>query len=285
MSLSPKEQVYAAGAVVLVAVVTWGGFIGGTGLGVAAGLSTATGLILLALFHALRGARWEQRTVMEGHRRTVKSMLDRQFQQTESMLSVMATVRPTRPLPRTRSWAASPDLIQETLRHCMDERPTHVLETGSGVSTLFLAYALQETGGHVTALEQNASYAAKTRDMLRFHGLEDTAAVVHAPLRTYDIGGESWLWYDWSPEPDDAFDFLFIDGPSGDIQEMARYPVLPLVGAHLRDDSAIFVDDAARDDEQQTVQRWIEEEPVERERFVDLEKGLTVLRYNRSVAA
>lgn len=289
MSVSTKEIIYAAGASVLVAAVTWSGALMsgalmGSSVGLAAGLGTATGLILFAVFHALRGARWEQRLVIDGLHRGVKRMLDRQFQQTESMLSVMATVQPERPLPRTRSWAASPDLIQETLRHCIDERPTRVLETGSGVSTVFLAYALQDSGGHVIALEQDEDYAAETRDMLRFHGLEDVATVVHAPLHTYDIDGESWLWYNWSPEPDDAFDFLFIDGPSGDVQDLARYPVLPLVGSHVRDGSAVFVDDAARDDERQTVERWTDEEPVVVERYVDLEKGLYVLRYRRPEA-
>ena len=59
-----------------------------------------------------------------------------------------------------------------------------ILECGSGSSTVWFATALAQRGGEgkVVALESNAPYAESTRAELAWHGLQDRATVLHAPL-------------------------------------------------------------------------------------------------------
>ena len=58
-----------------------------------------------------------------------------------------------------------------------------VLELGSGLSTLIMAYAFEAAGAGmiVTSLEDHAGYAEQNaQSMLREHGLEDYASVIEA---------------------------------------------------------------------------------------------------------
>ena len=273
MVLSWKEE-FAVGAGFLTVVMA--GAIGwGWGPGIAAILSVGVGtaVILAGVFVSIR--RLDKRTKKRDHLRQ-----RRLFWQIEAVLSVLATLRPDRPLPATRSWAASPDLLRTLVNHIFEQKPERVLELGSGVSTLVMAHVLNRTGGHVTALEQDAEYAQKTRDTIRLHGLEETATVVHAPLRSFDIAGEEWLWYDWNGLNDATmFDLLFVDGPSGNVQSLARYPGLPLLNDQLDDGCTIVLDDAHREEEQKVAKRWLTENPLlVREEHLNLEKGALILR-------
>src|SRR5262249_34784759 len=148
------------------------------------------------------------------------------YRQLEAFVSLLFTLQPSRPLPQTRGWAASPDLLTTITEVIFREKPGLVLEAGSGVSTLVIAYGLREVGaGKVVALEHDAHYAGRSQRLLAFHGLEDIATIVYAPLQGYEHQEQRWLWYDLAGVPlEQPIDLLVIDGPPGEVQPLARYP-------------------------------------------------------------
>ncbi len=120
----------------------------------------------------------------------------RDYQQFEAFLSLFFTLKPSLPLPDTRDWSISPDLLKKITEVILIENPSLVMEASSGVSTLVIAYCLKHLGkGKVISLDHDAKYAATSRNLISFHHLEDIATIVHAPLKEFEINGQSWLWY------------------------------------------------------------------------------------------
>ena len=105
------------------------------------------------------------------------------------------------------------------------------------------------------------------------------AEVVHAPLREGQLNQGKWVWYDTARmDPDFKIDLLVIDGPPGQIQDISRYPALPLLHEYFSDDITILLDDAGRTDEQSIVSMWIREFPEFVHEYVSAEKGAAILR-------
>ena len=198
----------------------------------------------------------------------------RSYEQSAALLSVVNTIRPTFPLPASNTWAAAPDLLNQLCRLVLSRRPEHVFEIGSGMSTLTLAYCLRQMGrGRIISLESDAAFAAATRGMLADHNLSDVATVVDAPLRETRIGTQQWVWYDTERIPaTPSIDLLFVDGPHGMTQPLARYPALPILSPRLAPNSLIVLDDGARADEKTIAERWNREFGLTSE-YLDLQKG------------
>lgn len=138
-------------------------------------------------------------------------------------------------------------------------RPNLVLECGSGVSSVWLSYALEKFGGRLVSLDHLKRFGDDTRLNLEEHGLKDTAEVRFAPLEQFQIGGEDFQWYGsdgWSSLK--KIDMLIVDGPPTQVGPMARFPALPLLAKQLSDGAIIIVDDAARDDETKMIAKWSE---------------------------
>lgn len=208
-----------------------------------------------------------------------------QFQQIEALASLYYALRPRHPIPATRVWAASPDLLWHLYRTVRESGVRQVLECGSGVSTLILAYALQEQGeGRVYALEHDEAYARSTRDLLRQHQLQARAEVLHAPLRPVDLNGDTWLWYDTTAIPQQSFDLIFVDGPPGATRDHARFPAVPLLRDRLADDGIIVLDDHSRPDEADIGRRWLDHYPELAAETLPHEKGTLVLRRTPHIA-
>ena len=201
------------------------------------------------------------------------------FKQAESLLSVLATIRPSFPLPSTRDWSASPDLLNHLCTLVLSRRPALVVEAGSGVSTLTLAYCLKRLGrGRVISLDHDEAYAARTRALLQLHGVDDVARVVTAPLKPIALNGDTWLWYDQTALAEcGEIDLLVIDGPPWTTQKLARYPALPLLYDRLAPGAIVILDDAARADERAVVARWREEFAGLACEYLDFEKGACVI--------
>lgn len=190
---------------------------------------------------------------------------DRMFRQQEALQNLYQLVPVRRAMPATRGWALSPDILLGYVEDILGRRPRTVLECGSGVSTVWAAYALQQLGaGRVVALDHEAEFADKTRGVLADHGLSDVAEVRHAPITPLtlpDSGGE-WHWYDTAALKDlHEVDLVLIDGPPKPTQEQARYPALPVLRDLLAPGAVLLLDDAARPDEQAILQRWLAEWP------------------------
>ena len=117
-------------------------------------LTVAVALLVLVQFVFHRRARIERSAEAEELVKTVGKRLDHHYAQVQSYVSLMRTIKPRKALPVMRGWAASPDFINLVLSHVQDNRPKVILELGSGVSTICLAYFLKDLGmGHVFSVD------------------------------------------------------------------------------------------------------------------------------------
>lgn len=225
-----------------------------------------------------RQARRQQLTTDQ-----LRAALRHQFAQLEALGALYYGARPERAIPPTRGWAASPDLLWYLYQAVLRRRPRLVLECGSGVSTLVLAYGLRSlAAGQVVALEHDQRHAEATRALLREHGLTQWAQVRAAPLTPVAIAGRTWRWYDPAQLPAGPVDLLFVDGPPGTVGRLARLPAVPVLRDRLSPDALVVLDDHDRDDEREVVRRWLEQLPGWVAESVGHEKGTAVLRCRNS---
>lgn len=184
----------------------------------------------------------------------------------------------TRGIPYTPQWSAAPDFLQRIVDHVLTHQPRTIVECGSGLTTLMLARACALNGvGHVHSLENGADYAANTRREIARYGLDEYSTVLHAPLTPCTIHGVEYQWYDTSALTAQNIDLLIIDGPPGFLQRHSRYPALPLLRDRLAAQCSVFLDDAARPDEQELVARWCQELPDAKHDYIANERGCAIL--------
>jgi len=198
------------------------------------------------------------------------------YRQLEALASLLAVLRPRAPFPPFRDWAISPDFGVLLLTQVLTRRPACVVELGSGVSTLVLAYALEQTGGQLVSVDHDPVYAEQTRAVVAQHALQKSVTIVHAPLEPWR-GGTPWYcdaWVQGLP----PIDMVVVDGPPADTGPLARYPALPVLAPHLAAAATIVLDDAGRADEQAMVARWLTEQTGLTATWVQTEKGAMVVR-------
>ena len=203
------------------------------------------------------------------------------FRQLEALQNLSAVLPASDVLPATRGWAASPDLLMVLVNLVITERPSLVVECGSGASTLWLALAMRRFGidGRIIALDHDPVFGAKTRDFLARHGVSDLAEVRDAPLESFALDGETYSWYARRAWEDLAgIDLLFVDGPPAATGHQARYPALPLLSESLSPAATAVLDDLIVPDMQKVLQLWLDAHPDFSSEILPLEKQAAVLR-------
>jgi predicted O-methyltransferase YrrM len=177
-----------------------------------------------------------------------------------------------------RIWVASDDFLHAMGLFVLQRRPSIVVECGSGVSTCVLAACLQQNRhGHLYSLEHLPKYAANVRKVLELNRLADQATVIDAPLINYDLNGQPCSWYSLQDLSCNEIDLLIVDGPPNTTGPHARYPAGPLLISQLRRGGSVFLDDAARPDERETLKMWASEFPTLGQQLLDFERGCAVL--------
>lgn len=201
------------------------------------------------------------------------------YNQLESLFSLFFTIKPKFPVPNSREWAASPDFLKLVSEKIIERRPKYIVELGSGVSTLTTAYILRDNNlGKITSFDHESMFGEITKRNLVLHGLSDNAQVLIAPLKEYQIESNKWLWYDiHNFNPELPIDMLIIDGPPAALQDLSRYPALPLLKKYLSDSAIIILDDGQRNDEKATVKKWNDKYAFSSIEYFELEKGAFVL--------
>jgi hypothetical protein len=112
------------------------------------------------------------------------------------------------------------NLLEQEIR---ERRPRRVLEFGSGLSTAcFARYMAENAPGSrrpaVVSVEEHADFCAEARALVAELGLDEVAAINHAPLVRKDVAGRSVNSYDLPAvvlaelEAEPA-NLVFIDGP------------------------------------------------------------------------
>lgn len=261
LRLLPKEWAIVVGApaVLVVTSLAIARFSVPTAMLCGAAVSLAVLLfVLLEVHRRTKVLHNELLDAIKAHR-TV-SALD--YNQIESLLSLYFVLKPSRPLPQMRrSYAACPDFLKIVADTILSKKPKIVTELGSGVSTLIIAYCLKETGaGKLISVEHDAEYAARTREHLATHGLDEFVTIVHAPLKAHTLGSENFSWYDLkSFAPSGPIEVLVIDGPPEKTGALARYPAIPLMKEMLAGDATVLLDDGYRPAETAIAARWRDE--------------------------
>lgn len=182
----------------------------------------------------------------------------------ESTFSLLSAMDSRAPLDRFGGWAVRSEVALHLVRLIWLRKPNLVLELGSGVSTVVLAQALKHIGhGRIVSMDHDAHFAQATRNRLKMHGLSDVAEVVHAPLCSTEVRGNSYRWYDLGKLKlgNHLIEICFVDGPPGNTGQLARYPALPLLQSFMAPDALMLVDDSDRSDEAEMLQRWKKENP------------------------
>ena len=213
--------------------------------------------------------------------REVKAEIKQTFRQLEALQNLSAVLPPSDLLPATRVWAASPDLLVVLVDLVVTERPSLVVECGSGASTLWLALAMRRfgIGGRIVALDHDLVFGAKTRDLLARHGVADLAEVRDAPLESFSLGDQTYEWYARKAWEDLAgIDLLFVDGPPATTGHQARYPALPLLAGSLSPVATAVLDDLVVPDMQEVLRLWLGAYPEFSSENLPLEKQAAILR-------
>ena len=210
--------------------------------------------------------------------------------QMEDLAQILRLIDLRYPLNRLGGWAASADFIKIVFKEILvliKKKPNPViLEAGSGVSTVLIAYLLEKYAPEATfiSLDHDIDYKSKTERELALHNLTNVH-LLYAPLRKYQLEQELWYWYETTPLMEilqySKIDLFSIDGPPMATQPLARYPVLPLLQDKLAQEYVLLLDDANREDEKAIIHRWKKEfGPFEAE-HVATEKGTALLRHKK----
>jgi predicted O-methyltransferase YrrM len=121
--------------------------------------------------------------------KALKAEVWQSYRQSEALQQLLSLLKFSAPIPPTRSWAASPDLLLTLAQLVRTHNPKLVVELGSGVSTLVVAKAGAKK---VISIDNSEEFAGKTKDMLKEHKVRGVDIRV-AELKAHISGVE---WYD-----------------------------------------------------------------------------------------
>ena len=201
----------------------------------------------------------------------LKEQIWHSYRQSEALQQLFALLKFSAPIPPTRSWAASPDLLLTIADLVRTRKPRLVVELGSGVSTLIVAKA---GARKVISIDNSAEFAEKTREMLKDHKVRGVEVRV-APLKAHASGVD---WYDTAKLKDlKKIDMLIIDGPPGSKNPDARKPALKELLAKLSPNVVVVIDDVNRIGERQLAEAFAKALPRHTLSILNHEKGTAVI--------
>ena len=272
-----------AGAVPTVALMALGPLLGGLLLLIRHSLDLASRIGNLAgeSRRTLDTVRRAGPDIKQEIKQEIRKESKQTFRQLEALQNLSVLLPANGVLPATRGWAASPDLLMVLVDLVISERPSLVVECGSGASTLWLALALRrfEIDGRIIALDHDPVFGGKTRDFLARHDVCDLAEVRDAPLESFRLDGETYSWYARRAWEDlTGIDLLFVDGPPATTGPQARYPALPLLNGSLSPVATAVLDDLVVPDMQKVLRLWLDAYPDFASEILPLEKQAAVLR-------
>jgi len=234
-------------------------------------------LVLLVALYCAKLLRALHQRVSKSNQQTqelikeVKEQVWHAYRQGEALQQLFALLKFSAPIPPTRSWAASPDLLLTIADLVGTRKPRLVVELGSGVSTLIVAKA---GARKVISIDNSAEFAEKTREMLKAHKVRGVEVRV-APLKAHASGVQ---WYDTAKLKDlKRIDMLIIDGPPGSKNPDARKPALKELLAKLSPNVIVVIDDVNRTGERQMAEAFAKALPRHTLTILNHEKGTAVI--------
>ncbi len=239
-------------------------------------------LILLSLAYVIRSVRSIHRKLnklaqpsreLENSMKSVSKEAWQHYRQAEYFAQLTTLIKFNAPLPPTRSWAASPDLLLTLTRIVRKNRPKLIVELGSGISTLVMAKAAVGRV-KIVSIDHSEEFAAKTRELLKEHGVRNVEIRV-APLKPHASGVE---WYDLALLKNlKNIDLLVIDGPPGSKNPKARQPALKEFQDKLSVKAVVVIDDVNRTGERELAELFSKAFPKKELEIFAHEKGSAVI--------
>lgn len=141
----------------------------------------------------------------------------------------------------------------------------HVIEFGSGISTLVIAnlirtFKLETT---FTSIDHSRSWMDILKGNLDRIGLADGVTFIHAEMGMAKNTLDGCQWYQLEPHMDmfagKSVDCILVDGPEAHHHRirMARYPALPFIAPYMnRDRCFVCLDDSYRLGEREVLRKW-----------------------------
>lgn len=242
-SLKRGEVVGLCALFVVLSLAIWAGY---------ASLSVPGALIPLAAGIAIAVG------VVQSTQRRLRHEIMQAYRNLEALGGTLPYLELARPVPPLGGHALSANRARILVDAILGERPEHVVEFGSGISTVLAAQCLKRLGsGRIDSFEHERVYAERSRALLDAYGLSDIATVHYAPLENVTVDGTSYTWYSVGALPTTGdIDLLVVDGPPRKVQEHARYPAFPILRDRLRDGALVLLDDADRKDERWITSQW-----------------------------
>jgi hypothetical protein len=150
-------------------------------------------------------------------------------------------------------WTANLDYCERALKLAVST-DLPVLECGTGLTTLALAYLADQHDVEVWSLEHNATWYAYVSGAIERAGL-DGITVCHTPLANYGDAD----WYDVSElDLPDHFGLILCDGPPG-LTKGRRSGLFHVLHNRLAPACTILLDDVHRDSEMALAKQWASE--------------------------
>ncbi len=191
----------------------------------------------------------------------LKAEMAQQTRDVEALMTLMPRIQPRATLP-TNAFSGNFAINPGSIAHLADviaaKQPSVVLELGSGISSVWMGYLLEQFGGRLITIDHDPFYARLTGEMIVRHELTGTVEVRLAPLVPRPGGEEgSTPWYDHSAFADvEGIDLLVVDGPPQATGLNAREPALSVLRDQLSPRATVILDDAARPEEQEVIASW-----------------------------
>ena len=236
-------------------------------------------IVTIYIVRSVRGIHRKINKVSAQNREIEKSIkasskeMWQHYRQGEYFTQLLSLIKFTAPLPPTRSWAASPDLLLTLMELVRKNRPKLIVELGSGISTLIMAKASQGRI-KIVSIDHSEEFAQKTREILKEHSVKNVEIRV-APLKNHASGSD---WYDLTFLKDlKNIDLLVIDGPPGSKNPKARQPALKEFEAKLSPKAVIVIDDVNRDGERELAEMFAKAFPKKNLEILPHEKGSAVI--------
>lgn len=219
---------------------------------------------LLKLMAPERDARALTKRIEQGARQN--------YRQSEFYAQLINLLNLSAPIPPTRGWAASPDLLLTLHGVAKSNGPKTIVDLGSGMSTLILAKSAPQAT--IYSFDHSPEYAEKTIKVLQEH-LVTNVQVRVAPLTPHSDGVD---WYALDLFRDiESINLLFIDGPPGSRNPKARHPAIQELFQKLSPLAIVVIDDVSREGERLMAEEFARLLPNHSIEYLDHEKGTAIL--------
>ena len=168
-------------------------------------------------------------------------------------------------IPQT-SYALSASAIRIILNDVVLHQRRHVIEFGSGMSTLFLAKVLKEfPDTELISIDHDAAWLGYLQNQLEKIGASGVVRLIHAPLESAEMNDDvSWYARDivLAALKNYVVDSAIIDGPKARHSNDAetRSYALGILESQLNPRGhVVFMDDINRPGERKIYERWARE--------------------------